>query len=165
MTKKKNKKVAFPKHLMSTVFDCNENEIMGLSPDQEKDHLTITFWRNPSKHVLSSLVKFMLATDVELREKSDDEVEILLSDFYTALSEIVIETNIDGLDFSTPEQAEHMFLESPDLPWGFVYEAVASWLLNFMQESIDLKKILRLLGNPSNSGQEKKQKAQDSEKA
>ena len=161
----KKKKVSFPKHLTSVIFDCNEAEIAGLKSDQEDDHLTITFWRNPSKHVLRSLVKFMLSTDVELQELSDDEIDVLLSDFYTALSEIVLETNIEDVDFSTPDKAKRAYLDSPGLPWGFIHEAIASWLLKFMNESLNLKKILRLLSSQSSSGQESKQKAQSSEKS
>lgn len=153
MAKSNGKKVVFPKTSLAEIFDCNEHEICGLDPAQEKDRLTISFWKNPSKLVLQSLIQFMLATDTELRTLDESEKEALLADFYYALSEIVLDTNIEGLDFSTPEKAQEMFLESPGLPMGFVYEAVAAWLLKLLQEGLELKKTLSLLTEPRSSGQ------------
>lgn len=148
----KNKKVAFPKSSLVEIFDCNEHEICGLDPTQEKDRLTFTFWRNPSRLVLQSLIQFLLATPDELRGLSETEAELLLEDFYNSLSKVIIDTNIEGLDFSTPDAAKNSYIESPELPMGFVHETIAAWLLKVLEESLDLGKVLRLLSEPRNTG-------------
>lgn len=158
---KTKKKVTFPRSQLADVFDCNEHEIGGLSPTQEEDRLTITFWRNPSRKIIKALLFFVLSSDEELKALNESEAEDILSDFYYALSMVIVETNIDGLDFSTPEKAKESYLESPDLPMGFVHEAVATWLLAFMQKNLDLKKVARLLGEVGNSGNAEPQKAQN----
>lgn len=159
--RKKDRKVAFPKADHVIVFDCNEHEIHGLDPEQEDNRLTISFWLNPSKAVIQSLARFVLATDEELVEMSESDATILIEDFYVALSNVIVSTNIAELDFSTPEKAEISYKESPGLPWGFVHEAVATWMITFIQEHLDLKKVLRLLSEPKSSGNEDSEKAQN----
>lgn len=162
-SKAKNKKVTFPKSSLAEVFDCNEHEIGGLSPKQEADRLTITFWSNPSRKIIKSLLFFVLSSDEELKGLKEEEAQYLLEDFYHSLGEVIIDTNIEGLDFSTREAAEKSYLESPGLPMGFVHEAIATWLLNFMQSNLDLKKVARLLAEVGNSGNDDKQTVQDSQ--
>lgn len=115
------------------------------------------FWKDPSRAVVLDLVNLIVQSVDDLRNLKEEE-QIETSDkFFDAVSRLITETNIDGLDFSTPGLAQESF-SHPDLPWGFMYGVVTSYVLRLLETQQSLKKMLHESAETLNSGSDKKTK-------
>lgn len=116
------------------------------------------FWKDPSRTVVFDLLNPIVQSVDDLRALKETE-QIETSDkFFEAVSRLVMDTNIDGLDFSTPQSAQESF-RHPDLPWGFMYGVVTSYVLRLLETQQSLKKMLHESVETLNSGDDKKKKA------
>lgn len=111
-----------------------------------------TFWKNPSKPVVRVLFDIVMASAEELSNKPPHEMAILEKEYYEALSELILDSNIESLDFSTPETAMKSF-EAPDVPVGFMYQVVVCYLRRLLEFNDQIKKALALYLIGSSSGQ------------
>jgi len=114
--------------------------------------VTFTFWKNPSKPVVKCLIDIVMSSVEELSNKPAHEMARLEKEYYESLCLLIVDTNIDSLDFSTPEAAMKSF-EAPDVPAGFVYQVVVSYLRRLLVFNEHIKKVVALYLIGSSSGQ------------
>jgi hypothetical protein len=116
---------------------------------------TMRVWRDPSRQVVFTLLDTITMTSEKLDGLDDAAKKDLDSAFWVAVSEVIIDCDIEGLDFSTPEKAKESF-DSPHISWGVLFDvlfAYVSWLLT---ENDRLKKLFRPASNQPASGENKK---------
>ena len=115
--------------------------------------VVFTFWKNPSKMVVSSLFDVIMATAEELAGTPSYKMDALEERYYAAVCELVIDCNLESLDFSTPQAAMASF-DAPDIPIGFVHQVVTSYLSRLLKFNESVKKALALylLGSVSGRG-------------
>jgi hypothetical protein len=109
------------------------------------------FWKNPSKPTVTAVFDVVMASADELSGLSKYKMEDLEKRYYSALCELIIDCNIESLDFSSPEAAMASF-EAPDIPIGFVHQVIASYLSHLLQFNDAVKKALALYLIGSASG-------------
>jgi hypothetical protein len=97
---------------------------------------TIRFWRDPSRQIVFTLLDTITMT----AEKDID------TNFWEAVSEVIVDCDIEGLDFSTAEKARESF-DNPHISWGVLFDALfgyVSWLLT------ENEKVGKALARPKN---------------
>jgi hypothetical protein len=94
------------------------------------EHL-FRLWRDPSRQTVFTLLNTITMKPDELEALDDSAKRELDEAFWRAVSEVIIDCDIEGLDFSTTEKARESF-DSPHISWGILYDvlfAYVSWLL------------------------------------
>ena len=147
----KHKKIAFPKK--TTKVSLAD---LGFE-DEAYDEFYFEFWKDPSRKVVFDLLESVVQSVDELRGLSKEEQVDTSERFFMAVSRVIVDTNIDGLSFETEEDAQNSF-SHPDLPWGFMYTVVTSYVLRLLETQQALKKTLEQSAETLNSGKSKKQK-------
>jgi hypothetical protein len=145
----KLKKIKFPKQ--TETLSTEQLEI------EDYPDLLFTFWKNPSRPVVQSVWDMVMLDPTEIAGMEEHEVEKLENDYYRAISEIIVDTNIADLDLDTPEQVEDAF-NRPDLPMGFLHAIVTSYLSYLIKYNDTVKKALALYVVVLDSGKGNAQK-------
>lgn len=137
-------KIPFPKSV-----ETLEMSELGVS---DAEGVTFTFWKNPSKATVRVLFDIVMASAEELGSMPKHKMDMLEKDYYEALCRLIVDTNVESLDFSTPESAMKSF-EAPDVPIGFVHQVVVCYLRRLLEFNESVKKALALylLGSASGS--------------
>lgn len=99
----------------------------------------LALWRDPSRKIISDLFETITTSREKLDEMSQEELEDLNDRFYEAVAQCIIDTNIEGLDFSTRESAERS-MDDPRIDAGFFYDILVRYALDLLEESSALKK-------------------------
>jgi hypothetical protein len=123
----------------------------------ESDEHWIEVWSDPSKKLILDILSMVMISAQELAALTKQEQDELYNDYLRAVEGIFLDSNIEGLDFSSQEAIRES-LSSEHLPWNFFYDltvAYTSWTLLFHDK---IKKVLRLQNVTSNSGESKKEK-------
>lgn len=141
------KKIQFPKQ--TVLMDVTE---LGID---YAEGVKVEFWANPSKKVMKDILAVILPTGKEIMEMDSHERDRMERDYYKALCELIVETNIESLNFDSPENAEMSF-EAGDVPLGFTHQVIVAYIMNLMEKSDALKKVLALSFLSKNSGKDKK---------
>ena len=149
--KNKNKKLAFPKKT-TRVFLRD----LGFEEDTYEDFY-FDFWKDPSRSVVFDLLESVVQSVDELKGLSHADQVDTSERFFAAVSRAVMDTNIDGLSFDTEEKTRKSFAH-PDLPWGFMYTVVTSYVLRLLETQQALKKTLVESAKTLNSGNDNEQK-------
>lgn len=89
------KKISFPRKTCE--FDGEELGYPGVK---------LTLWDNPSRRVRLAIYGLIANPVEELEKQSEAEQKETLKDFFWGVSELIIDCNVEGADFSTPEAAE-----------------------------------------------------------
>jgi hypothetical protein len=132
-------KIAFPKKRV--VIDCEAD--LGI---EEYSGVQFVMWADPSVSVIANILSPV--------SKSDDEITARDADsYFDAIHEIVIDSNIEGLDFSTVDSTIESF-DHKSLPWGFVSQVVTLYCAKVITESESLKKMFGLSSSPESSGED-----------
>lgn len=102
---------------------------------------SFALWKDPSKDVLMdfiSIITKIIDSDEnkEDAEKIAEQVDTEL--YYKLASEIIIDCDIDGLDFSTPTAARESF-ENRDIGNGFLSSVLTKYILALITDITDLK--------------------------
>ena len=134
------KKVAFPKKTV-TIDAGNDLGIEGY------EGVKFQMWDDPSRSVIVHVVQALQSGD----DTIDDQ---MAEDFFSAVSQIVVDTNIEGIDFSTRESSMKSF-DHETLPWGFMFNVVVSYVVKLINESDSLKKAFGLSSEVETSGNSK----------
>lgn len=113
--------------------------------------INVCFWKDPSQHYTMELLR---VTNTRIEDKSQEEVQQLNKDYFDVASNIFIDCDINGIDFSTPESTEEAFYHK-DLPWGIFHETLIAYLARLMTEYQVLKNLLRRANVLSSSGTDK----------
>ena len=122
------------------------------------EEIKFKFWDNPSRSAVIGLFKFASASGEFLEKLSVDKLRQVEEEFYYSVSQIVIDTNIDGISFDTPDLVKEAF-EADFIPMGFLMEAVTAYVTYMLEYNDKVKKALALflLAFPSGTGKGKKE--------
>lgn len=141
------KKKAYPK---KTVYRHLKNDL-GLDED-----VTIEFWANPSRAVCMNIMLVLgAAFDAESKKRIEGLAD-LEKMFYESISELIVDTDIEGVSFDTPESTMKAF-EHPGIPWHVFTDAIIVYISELTNKYEPLKKVLSLYSSESTSGQETKE--------
>ena len=124
--------------------------------EMEQDH-QIAFWDDPSEEVAYGLLNIIAMSRGESDDKTPEDWKKLNDDFYRYVSEIIIDTDIEGVSFDAPGDAEAAF-ENPHIDWRFFWVAIGKYLDTIFQEVGALKKLWRAVGKTESSGSEEETK-------
>lgn len=136
-------KIPFPKQ--KETLEVSELDI------DDAPGVMFSFWANPSKAVVNALYDVIYLSMEKAASMSSEQMRDLNERYYLALSELIIDCNIESLDFSTPEAVERSF-DAPDVPINFVYRVVVSYLSRLLDLNQSVKKALALHHLASDSG-------------
>jgi hypothetical protein len=114
--------------------------------------IELEFWEDPSRQVIFDLFEIIGATTEDLAETSDAKKEKMSKRYFECASLILVDCDIEGIDFSTAESTEAAF-EDERLPWGIFHQAMVLYLDKLMTEYDMLKNVLRRASVPSDSGE------------
>jgi hypothetical protein len=114
--------------------------------------IELEFWLDPSRQIIFDLFEIIGATTEEVEESTDEEKIRMSKRYYECASLILIDCDIEGIDFSTAESTEAAF-EDERLPWGIFHQAMVLYLDKLMTEYDMLKNVLRRANVPSDSGE------------
>lgn len=116
------------------------------------------FWSDPPKTVVGDLLRIVLwTTNDELKEQTPDEQRRDAKRYFECVSEIVVDCNIEGSSFDTPEDVEQTY-QLDTVSWGFWYDVVAGFLVDLIETSVHLKGIREALQKVTDSGSQEKTK-------
>lgn len=144
------KKMLIPKGTITLTLGDLGILIPGDDDGSLSDEYWVEVWDDPSKPAILSMLRLVVASGEEITENKE-EAEELYTKFLRAASQIFIDTNIAGLDFSDEEAVEACF-SAEELPWGFMYEVCTAYVLWAMQRNERLKKALGLSNAMLSSG-------------
>ena len=113
--------------------------------------VNVEFWKDPSRSVLFTLLRIM-RTDTE--GLTSEELIQLNKDYFECAALMLIDCEIDFVDFSTPESTEAAFKDKR-LPWGIFHQAMIAYVSKLSDEYQVLKNVLRRVLELSNSGTSK----------
>lgn len=116
--------------------------------------VNVEFWKDPSREVCFSIMSILRA---DIETMTPDEVDKMNRNYFECASLLLIDCEIEGLDFSTPESTERAF-HHKGLPWGIFHEAIIAYISYLTTEYQVLKNALRRVLELSNSGTEKSDK-------
>jgi len=120
-----------------------------------KQDISIEFWADPSRQVIFDLFEiFGLASD-ELDDIPEADKEKMNARYFECASLILVDCDIKGIDFSTPETTTAAF-DDERLPWGLFHQALLLYVSSLIEDYEVLKNALRRVKELSNSGTEKK---------
>jgi hypothetical protein len=128
-------KISFPKQ--TEILTCEE---LGI-PDAPG--VTFEFWKNPSKGVVTTISDVIMASADQLLSMDRMSMQDLEKRYYLALCELIIDCNVESINFDTPENAMKSF-EAPDVPMGFMLQVIASYMARLIQFNDTVKKALAL---------------------
>ena len=121
--------------------------------------IQIAYWDNPSRSVLGKLIKVISTDNEALTSMDESDQTKFLDEFFGVMPDFILESDLDGLEFDTKEQAIAAF-EHPELPMGFMYTAVVHMVLRVLTEGEYIKNALTALPSNGNSGSVESDKAQ-----
>ena len=124
----------------------NLDEDLNLNQD-----INVAFWEDPSRPVIFTLLE-VFNTDVD--KQSQAELKKLNKRYFANAALILLDCDIEGVDFSTVKSTEEAY-NHPELPWGIFHEAVIAYLAKLSDEHEVLKNVLRRVGVLSISGTDK----------
>lgn len=137
-------KIAFPKKKVS--IDVGDD--FGLT---EYTGVKFIMWADPSVRTIARILSPLSKEEDELTEVDGDA-------YFDALHQIILDTNIDGIDFSTLESTIGAF-DHEHLPYGFIGQVASFYCTKLITESEALKKVFNLLDDPEISGDDSETKA------
>lgn len=132
----KKTKIAFPKQ--TEIISC-ENDL-GI---ENAPGVVFEFWKNPSKGVVTTISDVIMASADQLLGLDKMSMQDLEKRYYQALCELIIDCNVESLNFDTPENAMKAF-EAQDVPIGFVLQVIAAYMARLIQFNDAVKKALAL---------------------
>jgi hypothetical protein len=118
------------------------------------EDITVWFWENPSREVVFTLIDVLNSNTKGL---DPIEAQDLNKRYFDCASLMLIDCDIEGVDFSTPESTEAAF-QDKRLPWGIFHQAILAYMGKLVDEYKVLKNALRRVGVLSDSGNDNEQK-------
>jgi hypothetical protein len=131
-------KIAFPKKRVTV--DVSED--LGMT---DYPGVKFVMWDDPAIGILANVVLPLSKDDKELTDSDADA-------YFDALNELILDSNIEGLDFSTVTSTAESF-DHKSLPWGFISQVAALYCAKVITESNSLKKMFGLSGRAESSGE------------
>jgi len=152
------------------VKNCKKD--FGMSLD-----MNIAFDADPPREVIFDLME-IISSNFELEKKKDEsekagtewdvyedvnreEIDRRNKLYYNAASQLIFDTDLDGLSFDTAEDTEAAF-ENDKLPLTFLYRAVGEYIALLFQTHSELKKIMKRAAELETSGKNSEEKVEES---
>lgn len=122
--------------------------------------ITIEVWEDPSRQIIADLFQIMGSQDSDLDEMEELDKERMNQRYFECASMMLVDCDIEGIDFSTPESTELAF-EDERLPWGIFHQAMILYIAKLTEEYEVLKNALRRARALSGSGNEVKSEQEE----
>lgn len=135
------------KEFKRNVVELNLRDDFPLNQD-----ITVAFWEDPSRQVISDLFRIIGTTGDEMDELSEVEKEALDDRYFECVSLIFVDCDIKGISFNTVESSKKAF-EDERLPWGVFHQAMLLYVDRLTEEYSALKNALRRVRKLSDSGE------------
>jgi hypothetical protein len=132
-----------------------QTKILNLDKDLNLGQdINIEVWKDPSWQACWELLAiFGLNEADELKNMPTADKEKMNEKYFYYASMILIDCDIKGIDFSTPEATEASFNDER-LPWGIFHMALMLYMGELTREYSVLKNAIRRVNELSNSGTE-----------
>jgi len=127
---------------------------LGLGQD-----ITIEVWTDPSRQIITDLFEILGATD-RLDETEEADKEKMNRRYFECASMVLMDCDIEGIDFGTAESTEEAF-DDERLPWGIFHQAMIMYISKLTEEYEVLKNALRRVKMLSDSGNEAKSEQEE----
>lgn len=131
-------KMAFPKKKVT--IDVEED--LGI---EGYGGVQFVMWADPSVTVIANILSPISKDEDSITSRDADS-------YFDAINEVVIDSNIEGLDFSSVDAVIESF-DHKSLPWGFVSQVVTLYCAKVITESESLKKMFGLSSSQEDSGE------------
>lgn len=130
-------------------------EILNLKKDLglEQD-ITVAFWKDPSRTIIFDLISIISDDDAE--SLSDEEKEKKNFRYFECASLMLVDSDVPGLSFDTPEKTMLAF-DDERIPWGTFHQALLMYLAKLTDDYQVLKNALRRAKKLSSSGNEEQE--------
>ena len=124
---------------------------LGLGQD-----INIEFWVDPSRQIIFDLLEiFGLSGTDSMDEIPEAEKDRMNRRYFECASAILVDCDIEGIDFSTAESTENAF-DDERLPWGIFHQALMMYVARLTDEYQVLKNALRRVKELSASTEDSK---------
>lgn len=132
-----------------------QTKILNLRDDLGLDEdINIEVWTDPSRQACTELlVIFGNQGSDEIKELSEEDAEKMNDTYFYYASMILVDCDIKGISFATPEKTMEAF-DDERLPWGIFHMALMVYIARLTDEYQVLKNALRRVKELSNSGSE-----------
>ncbi len=132
-----------------------QTKILNLDKDLGLDEdINIEVWTDPSRQAcMELLLIFGRQNSEEIKELSDEDAAKMDDTYFHYASMILVDCDIKGISFSTPEATRKAF-DDERLPWGIFHMALMVYIAQLTDEYQVLKNALRRVKELSNSGNE-----------
>lgn len=137
---------------------------LNLKKDLNLRHdIDVEFWEDPSQQVVFDLLNIIgtayFKVDDEEEDRTEEQIEqlnIMNKRYFECVSHILVDCNIEGIGFGTPESTEESFYDER-IAWGAFHQGVIAYMSRLIDEYGLLKKALARVKDLSNSGEENEQ--------
>ena len=138
------------KKLKQNVEVLNLKKDLGLEQD-----ITVAFWKDPSRTVIFDLINIVgTSRNDDAEDLPDADKEKMNNRYFECARLMLVDSDVEGLDFSTPESTIAAF-DDERIPWGTFHVAMIVYLSRLTDEYEVLKNALRRVRELSDSGNEK----------
>lgn len=115
--------------------------------------ITVEFWKDPSRKVILDLLEILGSSSSDASSRDEDEAAKMDIRYYECVSLIIVDCNIEGIDFDTPDSARAAF-DADFLPWGIFHQAMMMYVAELTREHEILKNVLRRVSGKQNPPEE-----------
>ena len=115
------------------------------------------FASDPSRDTIVGLMNVMTTTPDDLDLMTEQEKVDLHNKFYYFVSEVTIDSDIDGLNFEDAEKAEESF-DHPDVDWHFMYQVYGNYIAQLLTKHQELGKVFSPLADNEDFGTDNNKK-------
>ncbi len=122
--------------------------------DMTTEHL-FAMASDPSRNLMNQLID-VLQRLMSVEEKSklnEEEVQQLNDDFFYCISELIIDCDIEGMNFDTPEDADES-MSNPDVDWHFMFDVLGNYVRTLFLTHRTLGKVYQTQEESTSSGDE-----------
>lgn len=109
---------------------------------------------DPSRDVLIGLIEAISdSSEADFDSLSEVEQQELNDRFFYYVSEVVVDCDIDGLSFETPEETEESMLAT-NIDWHFMFNVLGAYIQQILAVHSTLGKAFQTSEEKENSGSE-----------
>ena len=109
---------------------------------------------DPSRDVLIGLIEAISdSSEADFDSLSEVEQQELNDRFFYYVSEVVVDCDIDGLSFETPEETEESMLAT-NIDWHFMFNVLGAYIQQILAVHSTLGKAFQTPEEKENSGSE-----------
>jgi hypothetical protein len=115
--------------------------------------IKFVMWADPAVTTIARIL-------TPLAKKEDDITPDDGDAFFDALNEVILDSNIEGIEFGSLEKVIKAY-DHPHLPYGFVGTVATFYCMKIITDSEALKKVFNLPDGQETSGEDSKAKGNE----